>query len=117
MNLPASFVSNIRHSFGEAGETFLAALPTLIAEASARWKLTDIQTVPMLSYNYVAFVRQGKNEVALKLGVPNRELTSEMHTLRLFHGEGACNVLDFDEAKGFLLIERLRGDDVGGNAR
>lgn len=107
MNLPETFLSNIRHSFGKAGEQFLKDLPNLIADASTRWGLTNLKTVPMLSYNYVAFARQGQNDVVLKLGVPNRELNSEMHTLRLFNGEGACKILDYDEGKGFLLIERL----------
>lgn len=108
MNFPEPFVSNIHHSFGEAGEFFLKDLPDLITDASMRWGLTEIETVPMLSYNYVAFAMQGKREVVLKLGVPNRELTSEMYTLKLFNGEGACRVLDLDEDKGLLLIERLR---------
>lgn len=107
MNFPEPFSSNIRNSFGEQGETFLAALPLLIEEASQRWGLSDVQAVPNLSYNFVAFAKQGKHEVILKLGVPNDEIVSEMNTLKLFHGEGACQLLDCDEAKGFLLIERL----------
>lgn len=108
MNFPEPFSSNIRLSFGERGKTFLAALPSLIEEASQRWGLRDVQAVPNLSYNFVAFAKQGNHEVILKLGVPNPELTSEMNTLRLFNGEGACQLLDFDEERGFLLIERLK---------
>lgn len=106
MRLPQAFIDNIRHSFQEDGEAFLAALPALIEEASARWGLTDVQPVPNLSYNFVAFARHGHESVMLKIGVPNPELTSEMAALKLFDG-GACRLLGCDEAKGFLLLERL----------
>ncbi|MBL8061985.1 MAG: phosphotransferase, partial [Anaerolineales bacterium] len=52
--------------------------------------------------------RQAEKDVILKIGVPNPELASEMNTLRLFNGEGACQLLGCDEEKGFLLIERLK---------
>ena len=107
MQLPDSFIRTIRTAFEKDGETFLAALPSLIEETSQRWGLRDVQAVPNLSYNFVAFAKQGKHEVILKLGVPNDEIVSEMNTLKLFNGEGACRLLDCDEAKGFLLIERL----------
>lgn len=108
MQLPELFTSNIRHAFGEAGETFLASLPALIEEVSQRWQLTEVQPVSNLSYNFVAFARRGSEKVILKIGVPNRELVSEMEALKLFDGDGACQIIDCDEEKGFLLIERLQ---------
>lgn len=108
MNLPVGFIQNIHASFGERGRVWLLHLPDLIEEASQRWGLLDIKPVLNLSYNFVAFARQAGEEVVLKLGVPNRELTSEMQALKLFGGAGACRLLDCDEDKGFLLIERLK---------
>jgi len=107
MQFPSPFTRNIRRSFGEKGGHFLTALPTLINESSQRWGLINIQPVPNLSYNFVAFAKQGKEDVILKIGVPNPELNSEISALKLFNGEGACCLLDCDEEKGFLLIERL----------
>ena len=49
---------------------------------------------------------QGK-DVVLKMGVPNREFLSEMEALHLFNGEGACKLLDYDEEKYWMLLERL----------
>ncbi len=115
MELPASFVFTIRNTFQAEGEKLLTALPSLIEYASLRWGLTDVRPVPNLSYNFVAFATsslspllKGKGNVVLKIGVPNRELTSEMHALRLFNGDGACRLLDCDEEKGMLLLERLQ---------
>jgi streptomycin 6-kinase len=127
MNLPPDFISTIQNTFREEGLAFLNALPNLIAEASARWGLTDIQPAPTLSYNFVAFARRGEvlsphitdnqsigrgnpaptYNVVLKMGVPNRETRSEMAALRLFNGVGACRLLEYDEEKCWMLLERL----------
>jgi len=107
MNLPPEFISTIENVFGENGHAFLQALPDLITEASARWGLTNVQPLPELSYNFVAFANRGNDKVVLKMGVPNREMKSEMTALRLFNGEGACRLLDCDEEKYWILLERL----------
>jgi streptomycin 6-kinase len=41
------------------------------------------------------------------MGVPNREFLSEMEALRLFNGEGACRLIDYEEEKYWMLLERL----------
>lgn len=121
MNLSPEFISNVQNVFQEDGYAFLKALPDLIAEASARWGLTDIEPVDNLSYNFVAFAHRpltaGSNigrenpaptrNLVLKIGVPGRELLSEMAAMRLFDGDGACRLIDSDEERGFLLLERL----------
>ena len=118
MNLPSEFISTVTNTFGEDGEQLIANLPALIEEAASRWRLTNIQPVDNLSYNFVAFAVspllmgegagvRGKTSVVLKIGVPRDELTSEIAALRLFNGEGACRLIDADEEKGFLLLERL----------
>ncbi|MEO5888533.1 MAG: aminoglycoside phosphotransferase family protein, partial [Anaerolineales bacterium] len=95
--------------------------PDLIAEASTRWGLTDIEPVSNLSYNFVAFARRPSSadfdigrknpspaqNVVLKIGVPSEDLMSEIAALRLFDGEGACRLIDAAEESGFLLLERL----------
>jgi len=107
LNLPQEFISNIQNTFREAGYAFLKALPESIAEASARWGLTNVQP-STLSYNFVAFANRGDEQVVLKMGVPNREFKSEMATLRLFDGNGACRLLDYDEERYWMLLERLQ---------
>jgi streptomycin 6-kinase len=120
LNLPPEFISTIQNTFREEGHAFLEALPDLIAEASVRWVLTDVRPAPALSYNFVAFAKctspsgrgmsEGQGEggdVVLKICVPNREAKSEMAALRLFNGEGACRLLDCDEERCWMLLERL----------
>ena len=80
----------------------------LIEEISTRWGLTNIQPVQNLSFNFVAFAKRGGEDVILKMGIINPELISEMTALKLFNGDGACRLLECDEEKGFLLLERLK---------
>ena len=122
MNLPPDFISTIQNTYGEDGDAFLKALPESIAQASARWGLTNVQPAPTLSYNFVAFAECASTagfdetpqpsahtgEVVLKMGVPGDEMESEMATLRLFNGQGACRLIDCDEEKSWMLLERLR---------
>lgn len=108
MDLPAEFLSTIQNTFQADGHAFLNALPESIAEASGRWGLTNVQPSPTLSYNFVAFANRGEEQVVLKMGVPNDEFKSEMATLRLFDGNGACRLLEWDEEKYWMLLERLQ---------
>lgn len=112
MNLPSEFISTITNTFGEDGEHLISNLPSLIEEGSVRWGLTKIEPVPMLSYNFVTFAERGDAKVVLKIGVPRDELTSEIAALRLFNSEGACRLIDADEEKGFLLLERLNPGEM-----
>jgi len=108
LNLPAEFTSNIQNTFGERGDAFLRALPESIAAASPRWGLTDVQPAFNLSYNFVALAKRDGEQVVLKMGVPNPELKSEIAVLRLFNGEGACRLIDYEEEKYWMLLERLQ---------
>ena len=129
MNLPPEFIQTIKKTFGADGETWLSTLPDMIAEASRRWGLTDIEPVSNLSYNFVAFANQNLNreeakdvkitlrssllrgeyiKIILKIGVPNNELRSEIATLQLYNGRGAVRLLDADAEKGILLLEQLQ---------
>ena len=134
LEFPLEFIRTIQNTFGEDGVHWLDSFPALLAEATRRWGLTEIQPVPNLSYNFVAFALRAasdsehsrsagyairpstsprrargsaQDQVILKLGVPHRELTSEIAALRYYEGRGVCRLLDADAEKGMLLLERL----------
>ncbi|MFH1523878.1 MAG: aminoglycoside phosphotransferase family protein [Chloroflexota bacterium] len=107
LNLPPDFVRNIRQSFPPDSERWLTDLPNLLAGAARRWDLTLGEPF-LLSYNYVCAATCADGTPAvLKIGVPNPELTSEINTLRVYDGQGACRLLEADAEKGMLLLERL----------
>jgi streptomycin 6-kinase len=108
MNLTPTFITNITNAFGAEGQRYLAELPNLLDEAARRWDLTLGEPF-LLSYNYVcAATRANGTPAVLKIGVPNRELTSEMEALRLYNGRGAVRLIDSDAERGLLIEERLQ---------
>jgi streptomycin 6-kinase len=107
MILPSGFANNIINAFGDAGRLFLADLPNLMAEAAHRWDLILGEPF-LLTFNFVCAAKKSDGTpVVLKIGVPNRELTSEVNTLKVYDGLGACRLLDADGGRGMLLLERL----------
>lgn len=107
-NLPPDFTSAIERAFPGIGKTWLGELPGLIDAAAAKWRLTDIRPVDSLSYNFVAFALKEGKEVALKIGVPDRELLSEMAALYHFNGQGCVRLVAMDPNLHMFLVERLR---------
>jgi len=113
MELPTVFVNNVRTAFGAAGDAYLRDLPHLLTVFAQRWELTLLPAFPNLSYNYVApAVRRDGSEAVLKLGVPHRELRSEVAALTHYAGAGCARLLAADADHGALLLERLRPGDL-----
>jgi streptomycin 6-kinase len=107
LDLPPHFIRNVIAAFGDAGRRYLADLPTLLDQASQRWGLSVGKRF-LLSYNYVcAVTRSNGTPAVLKVGVPNLELNSEINALRVYRGQGACQLLEADPETGMLLLERL----------
>jgi streptomycin 6-kinase len=107
--LPEHFVRTQRELYGARGEAWVENLPALIAGCERRWSLKVGAPFDNLSYNFVApAVQADGGEIILKLGVPNKELVTEIEALRLYDGHGICRLLDGDVAQGILLLERLQ---------
>ena len=101
------FVRIVREK-GEAGETWLRNLPALIAECEARWDVRVDEAFPELSYNFVApATRADGSAVVLKLADDGEAREEEIDALRIFDGRGACRLLEVDETRGAMLLERL----------
>ena len=112
MNLPAHFVKTVTSTF-TGGAEWLEKLPNLLAECEWRWGLVIRPSNFTLSYNYVAPARLADGtEIVLKVGVPNRELTTEIEALQLYAGRGCVRLLDADPDQGILLLERLHPGEM-----
>jgi streptomycin 6-kinase len=110
--LPHEFVDNVLLSFPAEGPGWLERLPGLLAGACRRWDLVPGEPF-LLSFNYVTAVRRADgSQAVLKIGVPNHELSSEIHTLQWCNGDGICRVLEADAAAGMLLLERLQPGEM-----
>ncbi len=105
--LPTEFQRTITGAFGTDGERWLQVFPTLLERLAKQWSL-DLLPPYNLSYNYVTpAVRADGTPVVLKVGVPNRELISEMTALRHYNGRGMVRLLEVDEDAGAMLLERI----------
>ncbi|MCC3377111.1 aminoglycoside phosphotransferase family protein [Cohnella sp. REN36] len=106
--LPETFVRTIKGVHGDVGAKWLDELPALLRECERRYELRLLPPFE-LSFNYVApAVRADGLPCVLKLGVPaDPERAREPAALRLFAGRGAVRVLDADDERGILLLERL----------
>ena len=94
--------------YGSDGEAWVRDLPSLVADLGTRW---DVAVGPPfdLSYNYVAAARRADGtEAVLKVGFPRHELERELAALKLYGGDGMCRLLEADDARHAMLLERLR---------
>ena len=84
-------------------------LPTLLEYCAQQWSLRVLPAFPNLSFNYVAPAqREDGTDVVLKIGLPHRELRTEIDALRLYAGRNSVRLLEADPEKGILLLERIR---------
>jgi len=106
--LPVAFAEHIREVFGERADDWLARLPETVAELAERWRLAVGPPVGNLTFNWVAPATRANGErVMLKIGVPHKELATEIAALRCYDGRGISRLLDADADLGVLLLERL----------
>jgi streptomycin 6-kinase len=99
-----AFHSNIISIYRKQGESWLNALPELVAAIASRLDLRDLKEVTNLTYNYVLSGFRGDNPIILKLGLDNADLKQEAFALKCFAGCGAVKILSEDD--GMLLLER-----------
>ena len=93
---------------GDLARKWLNGLPAKLDEYAERWSLR-LGPPFDLSYNYVTpAIRSDGTEAVLKLGIPNRELLSEIHALQVYNGRGIVQLLEADFENQVFLLERLR---------
>lgn len=106
--IPAAFSRHTVEVFGQAGAAWLRDLPSLVADLASQWGL-ELDAPFELSYNYVCAVRRSDGtEAVLKLGVPCAEFAGQIGVLRLYNGDGICRLLEADDERCAMLLERLR---------
>ncbi|WP_112270972.1 aminoglycoside phosphotransferase family protein [Lentzea terrae] len=93
---------------GDGAPEWVARLPKLATKACAQWQLTPDGALMNGFCAIVLPVRRADGHPAvLKLTWIDEETKQEPLALRLYDGNGAVQLLDFDEELGALLLERL----------
>jgi streptomycin 6-kinase len=86
---------------------WLAGVPALLAETAASWCLTLGPAYPAGAAGHaVRAERPDGTPAVLKLSNPHRESLQEADALERWDGDGAVRLLDRDEARNALLLER-----------
>ncbi|MFI0371209.1 aminoglycoside phosphotransferase family protein [Actinomadura sp. 1N219] len=105
---PPALVRNAVENWGADGRRWLDALPTIIKAVADDWRLRVGRPFE-LSYHWVAeATREDDGSPAvLKLGPTQPgHLAIEAAALGLYDGRGAVRLLEYDPARGALLLER-----------
>ena len=105
------FEENIVNLYGEQGKSWLHNISNIVQEISIKWRLSDLNPLASLSYNYVVSGYRGNQPIVLKLGLDIEALRKEAAALRAFSKHGGIEVLLEDS--GMLLLERaITGDSL-----
>ncbi|WNC02657.1 aminoglycoside phosphotransferase family protein [Streptomyces sp. CGMCC 4.7035] len=108
IDVPGELVASQERFNGDAGRAFVADLPRRAAEFLERWRLR-VDGPPM--YGMCALVlpvvRAAGTPAVLKLQFLDEESAGEPVALRVWDGDGAVRLLEYDAVTGSLLLERL----------
>jgi streptomycin 6-kinase len=108
ISIPDDFARAVVAFRGAEGAAWLRRLDASVEECAARWSLEVGPPFLPLSYNYVATAKRADGaRLVLKLCFPDAEAATEREALRLFDGRGSVRLLDSDEERAALLLERL----------
>ncbi|GHC59618.1 aminoglycoside phosphotransferase family protein [Streptomyces flavofungini] len=109
IKVPDELIESQYEYAGEAGRAFIAALPARVAEFVDRWEL---KVVGDSMYGMAALVlpvlRADGSDAVVKFQVLDEETEGEPVALRVWNGDGAVRLLDYDDATGTMLLERAR---------
>jgi streptomycin 6-kinase len=107
--VPLAFQNTIIKMFGGGGESWLGALPKILDKCIDDWQLeVDATFQVSLSFNFVVPVRRQNGELGvLKVGPHLKGRAREAQMLRMYNGNGAVRLLEFDKEYGALLMERV----------
>lgn len=106
--IPEDFARAVVAFRGASGEAWLRELPATIEACAARWSLEVGPPFLPLYYNYVATATGADGaRLVLKICFPDDEAPTEREAMRLFDGRGAARLIEADEERSALLLERL----------
>lgn len=109
MNIPQSFRETAIDAFGDKAHAWLPGLPHLLEELASEWDLVISEPVPDLNANYVCYATTTSGEeCVLKVGVPHRDLATEIEALGYYQGRGIVQAMRADPQRHAILLGRIR---------
>ncbi|MBX3039699.1 MAG: phosphotransferase [Bdellovibrionaceae bacterium] len=113
MQLPSSFLKNIKAVDGDQGLLWLESLEHLIEDLSTQWGLSLVTPLQNLSFNFVATAkaRASETEVILKVSPPTRSVWNEVRWLRHYR-KVTPTLLEFESLSNAFLLKRCHSGDT-----
>ena len=104
------FMAFMREVYGtEAANAWFQRLPAFLEEYAEHWQLTLLPPFENLSFHYVApATRADGTPVILKTSAFSDEFEHGLASLRIFNGRGIARLLEYDEEKKVMVLERLQ---------
>lgn len=108
LSIPEEFAATIVSLHGSRGRRWLEGLDARVRAIEARWGIEVTGVLPGLSYNLIVSAKGAGHEAyVLKLGVPSREISTEIRALRAYGGRGAVCLRRSNARVGALLLDRV----------
>ncbi|MFF3909462.1 aminoglycoside phosphotransferase family protein [Streptomyces sp. NPDC001848] len=108
IEVPGELVASQEKFNGAAGRAFVTELPRRVEEFLGRWGLrVDGPAMYGVCALVLPVARADATPAVLKLQFLDEETVGEPLALRVWDGEGAVRLLEYDAATGTLLLERL----------
>ncbi|HVS05795.1 MAG TPA: aminoglycoside phosphotransferase family protein [Candidatus Dormibacteraeota bacterium] len=104
--LPASVVHRVLEWHGDRGREWLDRLPRLVSRIADAWELEVGAALEGGTHSFVAPVQRSDGSPAIiKVPFVDDENRSEAEALRLYAGQGAVLLYEFDAVSGAMLLE------------
>jgi streptomycin 6-kinase len=103
IEVPDGFAQATIHREGEAGRSWIDSLPALVDSLLQRWSLVADGPVTHGGIGLVAPVRPS---MVIKVSFPHPGNVDQPHALAAWQGRGAVRILDRDDARFAMLLER-----------
>ncbi|WP_055547528.1 aminoglycoside phosphotransferase family protein [Streptomyces kanamyceticus] len=108
IRIPDGLIESQYAYAGEPGRAFIAALPGRVKDIVERWDLTvDGEPMHGMAALVLPVVRADGTPAAVKFQILDEETEGEPVALRVWRGDGAVRLLDYDDDTGTMLLERL----------
>ena len=107
MILPEQLIANCRKM--PERQEWLVSLPAMLEELTSRWSLridAPFDHADVTCSWVAAVLRADGTPAVLKIGMPHMEGADEIHGLRFWNGDPTVQLLEADDERGAMLLER-----------
>jgi streptomycin 6-kinase len=107
LNLPKTFVQNIKDIYGNNGQDWLDGLPQNLRYLENLWDVKLKKTMPNLTYSYVALAETKSGLSVIKVAPKSERLDREICWYQA-QKTGCAHLILNDKEQGALLLEYLQ---------